>query len=181
MTTIETPTLWDSYPNQDQTIDPVETRESHRLPVPGGTRQDTSGPAAAAATQPCSTGEARSDRDGKGGAPGVAPSHLPPDAPVRVSDPDTAAFAAAVLDAANDRQVVLEALRAMGGRGTADQVHAFLERTQPTKHWQRNAVSSRLAQLKDPKRFPDGPPVRATDERRTAPSGRPVIVFEVVR
>lgn len=104
---------------------------------------------------------------------------LPFDAPVRASDPDTSAFAAAVLDAANDRQIVLEALRAIGGRGTADQVHAFLDRTQPTKHWQRSAVASRLSQLKDEKRFPAGVPVKATDDRELSPAGRPAIVFEV--
>jgi hypothetical protein len=99
--------------------------------------------------------------------------------PVRSTDPDTSRFAAKVLDAENDRQVVLEALRAIGGRGTADEVWDFLDRTQPGKHWQRNAVSSRLAQLKDPRRFPAGVPVRDTRERELAPSGRPVIVFEV--
>lgn len=105
---------------------------------------------------------------------------LPFDAPVRAGDPDTSAFAAAVLDAANDRQVVLAALNALGGRGTADDIWDYLDRAEPTRRWQRSAVASRLSQLKDPKRFPDGCPIRATDDRAMSAAGRPVIVFEVV-
>ena len=67
-------------PKKDQTIDPDETWVSHhhlsRCPEEPG--QHIGGPAAAAETQPCSTGEARSNRDGRGGAPGAVPTHPAP-------------------------------------------------------------------------------------------------------
>jgi hypothetical protein len=171
-------------PKQDQTIDPIETRESHHLSrSPEAPGQDTSGPAAAAETQPCSTGEARSDRDGEGGTPGAAPSHpssdLPLDAPVRLSDPSTSVAAARTLDAANDRALVLDALKAIGGRGSADDVWDHLDRTQPARRWQRSVVSSRLSQLKDQRRYGGDPLVVVVGEK-VGPSGRPVMVFGVV-
>lgn len=102
------------------------------------------------------------------------------DAPVRASDPDTSAIAAAVLDGANDRALVLAALRDHGGRGTADEVTDWLNEA-TTRTWQRSVVSSRLSQLCDERRFPQGVPVRDSGDRGTGATGRPVIVFEVIR
>jgi hypothetical protein len=98
--------------------------------------------------------------------------------PFRNSDPETSRIAARTIDAANDRAVVLEALNALGGRGTADDVWDHLDAAQPARRWQRSVISSRLSQLKDPRRFPDGCPIRVVGET-TGPSGRPVLVFEV--
>ena len=95
------------------------------------------------------------------------------DAPVRVSDPDTSAIAAATLDGANDRALVLEALVAHGGRGTADQITDWLNES-GVRVWQRNCVSSRCSQLAKRRRIFD------TGERGQGATGRPVIVFEVV-
>lgn len=97
--------------------------------------------------------------------------------PFRNSDPDTSAAAARTLDAANDRAEVLAALTALGGRATADDIWDHLDRTQPVRRWQRSCVSSRLSQLKDPRRFPAGVPVVDTGDRTVGPTGRPVIVF----
>lgn len=109
----------------------------------------------------------------------VPTSDLPLDAPVRLTDPDTSVFAARVLDGANDRQIVLEALTAMGGRGTADQITDWLNE-RGGRVWQRSCVSSRLSQLKDPKRHAGDPPVVDTGLRAKGSTGRPTIVFGVV-
>lgn len=62
-------------PKKDQTIDPVETWESHHLSrCPEEPGQDMGGPAAAAETQPCSTDEARSAVTGRAA---LRASHLP--------------------------------------------------------------------------------------------------------
>lgn len=116
---------------------------------------------------------------GSGPASGFPTSDLPLDAPVRLSDPATSVAAARTLDAANDRALVLDALKAIGGRGSADDVWDELDRTQPTRRWQRSVVSSRLSQLKDPKRYAADPPIVVVGEK-VGPSGRPVLVFGVV-
>ena len=115
------------------------------------------------------------------GPPGrpASTSDLPLDAPVRLTDPPTSVEAARTLDAANDRALVLDALKAIGGKGSADDVWDHLDRTQPTRRWQRSCVSSRLSQLKDPKRHGGDPPVVVTGEK-VGPSGRTVLVFGVV-
>ena len=105
-------------------------------------------------------------------------SDLPLDAPVRLTDPATSVMAARTLDAANDRAIVLDALHAIGGRGSADDVWEHLDRTQPSRRWQRSCVSSRLSQLKDPRRYAGDPPVVVLG---TVPGRRvPVLLFGVV-
>lgn len=104
----------------------------------------------------------------------TAAEQLTLDAPVRSTDPDTSATAAATIDGANDRALVLAALTAHGGRGTADQITDWLNETSP-RVWQRNCVSSRCSQLAKRGRIFD------TGDRGIGATGRPVIVFEVVR
>ena len=68
-------------PKKDQTIDPIDTWVSHHLSrCPEEPGQDASGPAAAAETQPCSTGEARSAVTG-----GVALRALRPSTPKKTT------------------------------------------------------------------------------------------------
>ena len=87
-------------------------------------------------------------------------------------------MAARTLDAANDRAIVLDALHAIGGRGSADDVWEYLDRTQPSRRWQRSCISSRLSQLKDPGRYAGDPPVVVLG---TVPGRRvPVLLFGVV-
>lgn len=107
------------------------------------------------------------------GADAPPAADLPLDAPVRLSDPDTAVAAARALDGANDRALVLEALTAMGGRGSADDITDLLN-DHGDRAWQRNCVSSRCSQLVRRGRITD------SGERGTGATGRPVIVFEVV-
>lgn len=109
---------------------------------------------------------------------GCPTSDLPLDAPVRLTDPATSVAAARTVDAANDRAIVLDALHAIGGRGSADDVWEYLDRTQPARRWQRSCVSSRLSQLKDPGRYDGDPPVVVLG---TVPGRRvPVLLFGVV-
>ena len=93
--------------------------------------------------------------------------------PARRSDPDTSHTAASSIEgsSSNDRALVLEVLRSHGGRGTADQVTAWLRELDVYRD--RNCVSSRISQLVRSGLVSD------TGERVPGRRNRPVMVVEV--
>lgn len=99
------------------------------------------------------------------------------DDPVRASDPDTSAAAAAhVRDTAgNDRLAVMDALHRLGGRATTDQIRAELARRGINRP--RNCVASRISQLQKDRY---GARLADSGDRATMAAGRPPVIVWTV-